>query len=390
MDCKDYDIHDFLEDRHFISWVTKPTRESNQFWDNFIQQYPHKFKEFNQSKAIAKSFLPIEKVLSAPAIEEMWKNIDKSIISRKKKRRLIYQIAAACTIISVLSSSIFFLYIHGSNKEINYASIKANVSSSDEIKLILADSSEVKISQSESELKYDANGKLEVNSQILDLIKNKNQKAFNQLVVPRGKRSSILFSDGSKLWLNSGSTAIYPVKFELQKREIFIEGEAYLEVTHDVNRPFIVKTANVDVKVLGTVFNVCAYPDDKTTIVVLVKGSIKASVKNHKDQLISPNQMISYDQKFDKVDLRRVNISEYIAWKDGWILCNKEKLDKVCDKLSRYYNRKISFTDEKAKSLQLTGKLDLKENIEQVLHIISITAPVRMEIINNQIIISSN
>lgn len=389
MDCKDYDIHDFLEDRYFISWVTNPTRESNQFWDNFIQQYPHKFKVFNQSKTIAKSFLPIEKVLSAPAIEEMRENIE-SIISRKKKQRILYQIAAACTIIAILGSSIFFLYKHDSNKDINYASIKALVSSSDEIKLILADSSEVKISQSESELKYDANGKLEVNSQIIDLNKNKNHKAFNQLLVPRGKRSSILFSDGSKLWLNSGSRAIYPVKFDPQKREIFIEGEAYLEVSHDAHRTFIVKTANIDVQVLGTSFNVCAYPDDKTTNVVLVKGIIKASVKNHKGQMMLPNQMISYDQKNNKLDLQRVNIFEHIGWKDGWLLCNSEKLDKVCDKLSRYYNRKIRFNDEKAKSLQLSGKLDLKENIEQVLHIISITAPVRMEIINNQIIISSN
>lgn len=129
MDCKDYDIHDFLEDRYFISWVTNPTRESNQFWDNFILQYPHKFKEFNQSKTIAKSFLPIEKILSAPAIEELWENIDKSIISRKKKRRLIYQNLLTLTFLLLIWVKLLILQLSRCLEGKEVAMDKQNTSS---------------------------------------------------------------------------------------------------------------------------------------------------------------------------------------------------------------------------------------------------------------------
>ncbi len=390
---KNYNIQDFLDDDFFIDWVVNPTNESNQFWKGFLHYFPEKNREINNSKSIIKAFYPMDKELSAFEKEALWNCINESTIGKKtKQRKLIYQIAAACAIVAILSGSIYLFVYEGMNKEINYANIKAPVSVSDEIKLIMADSSEINISKSESEFKYDSNGKLLVNSQLLDVKKAPNSngaKAFNQLVVPRGKRSSIIFSDGTKLWLNSGSRAIYPVEFESRKREVFIEGEAYLEVTHDEDRPFILKTDKIDIQVLGTSFNISAYPEDRMTNVVLVRGSVKAMFKNKKKCLLTPNQMVMFNQQTDRVEVKAVDVFEHISWKEGWLLCNSEKLENVFTKLSRYYNREIRFADEKAKSFQLSGKLDLKDNLDQVLHIISSTAPVSAKIINEQIIISS-
>ncbi|MDP4275063.1 MAG: FecR domain-containing protein, partial [Bacteroidota bacterium] len=296
----------------------------------------------------------------------------------------------ACIFVAVISSFLLFHIKQNFNQEINYAHIKAKVQASNECKLILADNSQISIHQTESALRYSVNGRLKINSRQIYLkkIKDSRQSEFNQLIVPWGKRSSILFSDGTKLWLNSGSRAIYPVEFGPRRREIYVEGEAYLEVSHNALRPFTVKTAAMDVKVLGTCFNVCAYPEDKMVSVVLVKGSVKAKVLDSQIKL-SPNQMITYNEKTNRANLQNVDVLQYISWKDGWLLCDCEKLEQVFEKLSRYYNCKIRFTDEKAKSFQLSGKLDLKNNIEQVMQVIASTVPIKVDIQNHTINVSS-
>lgn len=335
----------------------------------------------------------MEKSLPSGDIDKLWEKIQNSTILRRKSRLKIgYWIGAASTLVAVVGS-LFFVYLKQStHNDINYEAIKNSASATNEIKLVLSDSSEMKIAQSDAELKYDGAGNLLFNSKkIQESIANKidGKQAFNQLIVPKGKRSSILFSDGTKLWINSGSRAIYPVIFDNKKREIFIEGEAFLEVSHDETRPFIVRTASLNLKVLGTSFNISSYPEDKVASIVLVKGSVEAMVNKQEKVLLKPNQMIAYNRETNEASLHKVDVFEYITWKEGWLLCNSEKLEDIIKKVSRYYDRDILFSDEKAKTFQISGKLDLKDNIDQVLHIISSTAPVKTEIQGNVIVISS-
>jgi hypothetical protein len=392
VDYRNYDIQDFLEDDNFINWVLGAAPEDDEFWKNFESENPGKTESINKSKIILKSLLSMETSLPSGDIDKLWERIHNSTISRRKNQRKIgYWIVAASTLVAVVGS-LFFVYLkQGNQKEINYDAIKSVASASNEIKLVLSDSSEMKIAQSDAELKYDSNGNLLFNSKkIEEGITNETsgKPAFNQLIVPRGKRSSILFSDGTKLWINSGSRAIYPVVFDHKKREIFIEGEAFLEVSHDPARPFIVKTEAMDIKVLGTSFNINAYPEDETASIVLVKGSVEAAVYKQKKVLLTPNQMISYSKETNKVSLQKVDVFEHISWKEGWMLINSENLESIIEKLSRYYDRDIKFLDEKAKTFQISGKLDLKDSIDQVLRIISSTAPVKAEIKENLIVIS--
>ncbi|MDP4189687.1 MAG: DUF4974 domain-containing protein, partial [Bacteroidota bacterium] len=95
------------------------------------------------------------------------------------------------------------------------------------------------------------------------------------------------------------------------------------------------------------------------------------------------------NEKTNRANLQNVDVLQYISWKDGWLLCDCEKLEQVFEKLSRYYNCKIRFTDEKAKSFQLSGKLDLKNNIEQVMQVIASTVPIKVDIQNHTINVSS-
>ena len=151
-----------------------------------------------------------------------------------------------------------------------------------EIQLVLSDKL-IPISGQESQIEYDAKGTVAVNSEkIADVSLNsanssKRLPEFNQLIVPNGKRSTLILEDGTKLWVNAGSRIVYPVTFADKKREIYVNGEVFLEVTPDKKRPFIVKTKEMDVQVLGTSFNVMAYETDESSSVVLVTGAVQVN-----------------------------------------------------------------------------------------------------------------
>jgi ferric-dicitrate binding protein FerR (iron transport regulator) len=176
------------------------------------------------------------------------------------------------------------------------------------------------------------------------------------------------------LFLNSGSQAIYPVTFKKKIREIYIKGEAYLEVAHHTNYPFIVKTDHLDVKVLGTEFNVKSYPDETSTSVVLVKGSVQAIIKSQKI-VMRENELLTLENSTEKTSLVETDVLEYISWKNGWMHCTNERIENVATKLSRYYDVNILFNDLKVKDITLTGKLDLKDDCSEVFDVIRFIAP---------------
>jgi ferric-dicitrate binding protein FerR (iron transport regulator) len=293
----------------------------------------------------------------------------------------------------ILGFSAWWLSTDNNSKPngINYQSIAVAVNPRNEIKLILSDNSEKIFDTKEVELKYNQDGKLETKTgtkvETEDLKQGSDAVQMNQLVVPRGKRSNIVLADGTKLWLNSGSRAIYPVAFNDKTREIFIEGEGYLEVAHDAAKPFFVVTDQIKVRVLGTKFDISAYKEDNHVSVVLVEGSVQVSSPSGNSN-IKPNQILNYEKSTQKSLLATANVLEYVAWKDGWMLCNKEPIESITTKLSRYYDVKINYSDLNVSTMTITGKLDLKSNYEDVLKVICATAPLKYEMIDNTIFLT--
>ena len=212
---------------------------------------------------------------------------------------------------------------------------------------------------------------------------------MNQLVVPFGKKSKIELADGTRLWLNSGSRAIYPVVFQKGKREIYLEGEGYLEVAHNASSPFYVVTDQMKVRVLGTKFNLSAYKEDASVSVVLVEGSVEASSESGK-LILKPNQLLNSQKSTRESTISHANVLQYVSWIDGWMLCDKEKLSSIFTKLSRYYDVKIDISDPRFDKMTLTGKLDLKTKCEDVLKVICSTAPIKYSISEKQITLIIN
>ena len=275
-------------------------------------------------------------------------------------------------------------YLRPKDAETDYlAIIQANPapdSTNEKVQLVLSNNEKLTIDGTETQLEYKKEGKVNVNSKQVDLSPKGNPaqaQEFNQLIVPVGRRSSITFADGTRLWVNSGSKVVYPVKFAKEKREIFAEGEIYLHVSRDEQKPFIVKTHQMDIKVLGTQFNVTAYENEANMQVVLVSGKVEVNLDKCKN-VLAPNQMFSYDSKIHKGKITTVDTDDYVAWKDGYYQFHQQPLKEIVKKLSRYYGVRI-YCKEPADKLSCSGKLDLKESLDEMMKALKEAAPIQIE-----------
>jgi hypothetical protein len=385
-------INTLINDQDFINWIIYPEKKSTHDWRQFIADHPKNKKEIDQVIFIIKSLQKEGKSLDQKSVSHLWKSIEKGSTGKKKTKYLVRWVTAASILlaISIGGGLIYHLKSSGSS-EIDYHSVARIEPTGNEVKLILSDQSEKLLANNDAEIKYDKDGKIEINAteSISDeeIDKGTSEEQLNQLVVPLGKRSSLTLSDGTKLYLNSGSRAIYPVVFTRKEREIFVEGEAFLEVAHDLKKPFYVVTNHLKVRVLGTKFNVSAYPDDASTSVVLVEGSVQAMFSSKK-VMMKENQLLTHENSTGITSLKEANVLEYISWKDGWMYCNQEPLENIMTKLARYYNISIEYKDTDVRNMTLTGKLDLKNNCEDIFIAIESTAPIKYEFSNGKFIFS--
>ncbi len=241
----------------------------------------------------------------------------------------------------------------------------------------------------------------------------------NIVTVSYGSKSTVHLPDGSVVKLNSGSTLIYPSKFDNNKRTVRLEGEGYFEVEKDKNRPFFVNTSAISIKVLGTVFNVKSYPEENTIEATLVSGAIEIYDNNGKENLsgkekpltaLVPNQKASFIKAKlnetaaptvnSELQLKAVeNITEnlfvekkvdpevYTAWKDGVLRFDNERFADIVVKMERWYDVHIDLQNPELRDERFSGKFT-SETIEQALKALTLTEPFAYSIEKNRITIS--
>ena len=159
--------------------------------------------------------------------------------------------------------------------------------------------------------------------------------AMNVLKVPRGRHSSLVLADGTKVWINSGSVLYFPTVFDPDHRTIYAGGEIYLEVAKDASRPFYVKTSEMTVRALGTALNVTAYPDDADQSVVLSEGRVEVAAKNGRKQLMAVNDRLVLKDR--RMTVSTVQAYDYTSWKDGIFLFRDQSLAFVALLSDEFY-----------------------------------------------------
>lgn len=313
-------------------------------------------------------------------IEDTWANVKElSSAGKSKKKPLRYLLAGLSVAASIAILFMISIYFFKSQEESTFVSELEKVTPMDslnEIYLVLSENQQV-VLENEAVVNYDEEGSITVNNQLSKMPKEPATKGnnLNHIIVPRGKRTHIILSDGTKMYVNAASHVIYPSVFNDDKREIAVEGEVYLEVAHNPKVPFIVKTKGLDVKVLGTVFNVTAYEEHDISV-VLVNGRVEVSSSAKEKILLNPSQRISLKNGIMKKEM--VDVMKYICWKDNIMLLEKETVSKVLDNLSRYYGVPIWY-DKSIAGRKLSGKLDLCGSIEEVLDIVKVSASLNVE-----------
>jgi len=216
-----------------------------------------------------------------------------------------------------------------------------------------------------------------------------NRMSMAELVVPKGARIHFVLPDSSQGWLNSESTLRYPLAFHGKNRTVFLTGEGYFEVKKHKQKPFIVKTGNMEVEALGTKFDVNAYREDEEMEVTLISGKVRISGEMQRGDtrpltVLEPGQQA----QIRKVDFRfhKTNVQDaegYVAWKDGKLIFRNDPMDQVVKKLGRWYNVKFLLQERSLKDYRYHATFQY-ESLDEVLKLIKLTSPVDYRIVKRK------
>jgi len=301
-------------------------------------------------------------------------------------------------ITSIAASILFLIYFQflrtGNNPEPQKTEQLAQsiVPGSNKAVLVLADGTEHDLSSGNnsviteegSEIKNSGN-KLEYTSKSAQTTETK----YNTLKIPRGGEYFLVLADGTKVWLNSETTLRFPVQFENDVRRVELTGEAYFEVSRNENVPFIVSSGNQQVKVLGTQFNISSYPDNQSILTTLVEGSVEVSLEGNPAEktMLKPSEQSYLSRNESQILKRNVDVSQYIAWKDGRFVFQDQMLEDIMKTLSKWYDVQVVFANEDDKKLRFTGNLERYTDFNNILGKIERTNEVEFEITDKLITI---
>ncbi|MDD2436894.1 MAG: FecR family protein [Massilibacteroides sp.] len=193
---------------------------------------------------------------------------------------------------------------------------------------------------------------------------------ITKIEAPKGSKTCLTLVDGTIVWLNAGSTIEYPSDFGGMNRKIILNGEAYFEVAHNKECPFIVTTNKINVKVLGTKFNIRAYVEDPEVTVALLQGSVELDTQ--KDTLImKPNERVNCNLLNGVISVTQEDTKSAIDWTQDKITFQSETFEQIVRTLERIYNVKINIHNEQIKNRKFTGDFVNNETIEQILNVMS-------------------
>lgn len=375
---KEIDFVSLIQDKAFLDRVKKLDTLENQI-DILERDYPGKRKEIVLALEFLRINLSDKKRMSSNEVDRIWHNIREYMgqnVGIARRRFIGFEIwkVAAALIVLLASSVVTYQWLSNNDPLEKIASVETKVDN--EAMIILSDGSRHKLGVKDTNIEYRSDGSEVVvkSDQQEEKIENANISKsvnINQIVVPYGHRHILTLSDGTRVHLNSGSRLVFPAEFSDKKREVYLKGEGYFEVSKNTEKPFVVKTDFVDIKVLGTVFNIAAYEDEETSTAVLVEGKVVVSQKNklfgYTEKKLEPGQGCFYSLSTFSSDIRNVDVYEYVAWKDGVLPFKDRSLISIVNRVEKYYNNKVLIEKDKLANTLISGKLVLSNDIEEVI-----------------------
>ncbi len=206
---------------------------------------------------------------------------------------------------------------------------------------------------------------------------------------PYGQKSTFRLSDGSVIKLNSGSRLGFSEVFTETERRVILSGEAFFEVAHDPERPFIVQADGFSTTVLGTSFNIRAFQEDEEAVISVVTGRVQVA-NNAGDRIVlTPAQEAIYDKEQNSLVRQRSQLERVLAWKDNTLWFEKSTMQQVAGELEKWYGLTVSFTSEEVRTCRLTGSFK-NESLTNVLRSIKLSTGINYEKTENTVVFSGH
>lgn len=207
---------------------------------------------------------------------------------------------------------------------------------------------------------------------------------YNTLRIPRGGEYKLVLADGTTVWLNSESSLKYPVHFAGEQREVWMEGEVCFDVAKNEKQPFVVHANKAEVTVLGTLFNVEAYSDEKTVTTTLVHGKVQV-VQGSESYVMEPDEQVVIDE--GRFTVKKVVAEDFVRWTSGVFSFTGTSLETIMDKLARWYDVEVFFQDSSLKDLHITLEVRRYDNIADILTKMEKMGLIQFDISNRTIIV---
>jgi transmembrane sensor len=319
-----------------------------------------------------------------------WNKVRPNLEVKKVKLmpNLLRYAAAILLPIIILAGGIFY-YIKN-NEPVVLGLAKLAPTDHNRATLVLSDGRSVELSEQANQKLSEVAGTsiTNKNKQLLSYKEDgtaSGAQVFNKLIIPRGAEYKLALADGTTVMINSASVLRFPVNINAaNSREVYLEkGEAYFQVAKNPNKPFIVHANGMDVKVLGTTFNVNTYT--KTTRTTLVEGKVEAKSANNQTTILAPNQQAVFNQQNNVLSRADVDVTPFVAWANGKIVFEEATLDEVMDQLSLWYDYDVEFQSDKIKQVHFSGEIERYKDIQVILNIIEQTGGVKFSIKNRRI-----
>jgi hypothetical protein len=213
---------------------------------------------------------------------------------------------------------------------------------------------------------------------------------LNTMSTPRGGEYQVVLPDGSQVWLNAASSLTYPIQFSATSRVVTIEGEAYFEIAKDTNRPFIVNVDEVEIRVLGTHFNVSAYKEESEIKTTLLEGSVQVKRKSLTHETASiimrPGDQAIVSDGQSSIKMVQVDIDDVMAWRHGYFVFHKEGIHSAMNKIGRWYDLDIEF-EGNLRNRRFEGTISRMENLNSLVKALELTGVASFKLEGRKIVV---
>jgi ferric-dicitrate binding protein FerR (iron transport regulator) len=410
----------FLRDDRFVSFILTGDRDMGEYWKRYLELHPSEkeaFKEAERLVRIIRETRPADdsNIIDEIAVSGLYRLRDsvrnqQGVPSaspgnsrRWYGRSLLLRAAAA----AVITAAVLFAIYNRTPSQIAAPTTPGSVTvdESGEVRILLASGASLLPGEMAENEKVSESGNSFIKSggnRLFYLAGTgeggagngekgiTEEEQFNTIIVPRGKRITLMLPDSTAVWINSGTELKFPVRFTAESRTVSLKGEAFFDVAHESHRPFRVKTEALNVEVYGTSFNVSAYGDDESVMTTLVKGKVGIETGEGEKIVLEPDQMADYTINDGSLTVQSVDVNLYTSWTTGSIIFRDETLESLRPKIERWYNTEIIYRDNAIGDIRLSGIINEDKELDHVMKLIEKACQLSYTIRENRVLLSRN